>query len=163
VLDGNRLTGFVTPSDANRQEARSYFYLLLADVEVGLADLVRGHFDPVESAIGELSDGCREGVRERMERDCAQNLDADVVSYFLFSDLVKVVGKTSAIRLGYSRRQWDTLTGSLVDFRNWVMHPARSGVTAEYPIASLTGFDDRLTALSNSIHEHRDGTTGETR
>lgn len=94
VLEGNRLTGFVTPSDANRQEARSYFYLLLADVEVGLADLVRGHFNPVRSALAALSESGRTNVSGRMERDCQQNLDGDVVSYFLFSDLVKVIGKT---------------------------------------------------------------------
>jgi len=127
VLEGNRLTGFVTPSDANRQEARSYFYLLLSDVEVGLADLVRGHFNPVRSALAALSESCRTNVSGRMERDCQQNLDGDVVSYFLFSDLVKVIGKTEQIRLGFSRGQWDDLTGSLTNFRDWVMHPARSG------------------------------------
>lgn len=34
------------------------------------------------------------------------------------------------------------------------MHPARSGVTAEYSIDKLTNFDDRLTDLSNKIREH---------
>lgn len=159
VLEGNRLTGFVTPSDANRQEARSYFYLLLADVEVGLADLVRGHFKPVRSAMDELSEPCRREVNSRMERDCDQNLDGDVVSYFLFSDLVNVIGKTEELRLGFARKRWDKVTGSLVAFRNWVMHPARSGVTSEYSVERLTEFDDRLTELSSKIREHPGATT----
>lgn len=154
VLEGNRLTGFVTPADANRQEARLYFYLLLADVEVGLANLVRGHFKPVRSAIDKLSPSCRKGVSTRMERDCAQNVDGDVVSYFLLSDLVKVVGKTEEIRLGFTGGQWGGLTGSLVSFRDWVMHPARSDAATDYSIEKLTEFDDRLTELSNKIREH---------
>ncbi len=160
VLEGNRLTGFVTPSDANRQEARSYFYLLLADVEVGLADLVRGHFKPVGSAMKELSEPCRKEVDARMAKDCDQNLDADVVSYFLFSDLLNVINKTKPLRLRFGYNGWKSATGSLAGLRNWVMHPARSGVTSAYSAEKLIEFDDRLTELSSKIREHEGPTAG---
>jgi hypothetical protein len=147
VLDGNELTGFVTPSDANRQEARSYFYLLLAEVEVGLADVIRDHFVPVQSALAALPESCSAEVQRRMEADRGKNLDGDVVSYFLFSDLVKVIGRTTEIRPGYSRHQWEATTGSLVDFRNWVMHPSRTSMTSERSVAKLVKFNDRLNEL----------------
>ncbi len=77
VLEGNRLTGFVTPSDANRQAALSYFYLLIGEVEVGLARLIRGRFEPDE-AVGLLSPQCAQAVEARMADDRRKNLDADV-------------------------------------------------------------------------------------
>lgn len=153
VLEGNRLTGFVTPSDTNRQAARSYFYLLVAEVEVGLARLIHAHFQSVDEALNLLSENRRERIQERRKSDRQENLDADVVSYFDFCDLTKVAGRTEAIRLGFSRNKWDDVTGSLTDLRNWVMHPTRSGLSRTYTIARLIDFEERLIDLSNRIYE----------
>ncbi len=155
VLEGNRLTGFLTPSDANRQEARSYFYLLVAEVEVGLAHLIRDHFRPIEQALKVLPSGRQEKIEEKMRPDRSNNLDADPVSYFEFCDLTAVVGKTKDIRLGFSYKQWEKHTGSLVSLRNWVMHPVR-GFTPRFSIAQLVDFDERLTDLSERIHSRLD-------
>lgn len=151
VLEGNRLTGFLTPSDANRQEARSYFYLLVAEVEVGLAHLIRDHFRPVEQALKHLPPGRQEKIEEKMRRDRSDNLDADPVSYFEFCDLTTVVRKTDDIRLGFSCKQWEKCTSSLVGLRNWVMHPV-SCRTPKYLIEQLVDFDERLTDLLGRIH-----------
>jgi hypothetical protein len=100
-----------------------------------------------------LSSGGREGVEQRLDVDARHNLDADVVSYYTFSDLINVVGKTEDIRLGLSGSKWSDRTGSLVPFRNWVMHPARAGVTAQYSIEQLRNYDVRLFDLSERIRE----------
>lgn len=150
VLEGNRLTGFLTPSDANRQEARSYFYLLVAEVEVGLAHLIRDRFRPVEQALKLLPSGRQEKIEEKMRPDRCNNLDADPVSYFEFCDLTTVVGKTEDFRLGFSSKQWEKYTGSLVGLRNWVMHPV-SGLIPKYSMEQLVDFDERLTELSARI------------
>ncbi len=86
-----------------------------------------------------------------MGPDRCNNLDADPVSYFEFCDLTTVVRKTEDIRLGFSDKQWDKYTGSLVGLRNWVMHPV-SGFTRRFSIAQLVDFDERLTDLSERIH-----------
>jgi hypothetical protein len=151
VLEGNRLTGFLTPSDANRQEARSYFYLLVAEVEVGLAHLIRDHFRPIEQAAKVLPSGRQEKIEEKMRPDRCNNLDADPVSYFEFCDLMTVVRKTEDIRLGFSDKEWKRYTGSLAGLRNWVMHPV-SGLIPKYSIEQLVDFDERLTDLSERIH-----------
>ncbi len=151
VLEGNRLTGFVTPSDTNKQPVRSYFYLLVAEVEIGMANLVRRHFDPLPSVLRVLSAQRRAEVESRMLCDRRQDLDADVVSYFMFADLMKVVGKTEAIRLGFTGEQWKKAMGSLDSLRNWVMHPSKGSITAEYSIEGLVRFDERLLDLSERI------------
>ena len=83
--------------------------------------------------------------------DRRQDLDADVVSYFMFADLIKVVGKTQGIRLGFTGEQWKKATGSLDSLRNWVMHPSKGSITAEYSIEQLVKFDERLLDLSERI------------
>jgi hypothetical protein len=151
VLEGHRLTGFVTPSDANKQAARSYFYLLVAEVELGLASLIRDRFKPSSAAAALLSEDRRCAAENRMAKDRRRNLDSDVVSYFDFCDLLTVAAKTPSLRIGSpSRTHWEKRTGELVDFRNWVMHPTR-GLTCEYPIDDLISIDDSLTELAEAI------------
>jgi CBS domain-containing protein len=41
VLDGRQVTGFFVEADLNKQPARTYFYLLVASLEAGLARLLR--------------------------------------------------------------------------------------------------------------------------
>src|SRR3954464_7829528 len=42
LLRGQAIVGFVVPSDLNKQAGRGYFYLALAELELRLADYVRG-------------------------------------------------------------------------------------------------------------------------
>ncbi len=41
---------------------------------------------------------------------------------------------------------------SLDSLRNWVMHPSRASMTAEYSIKQLVEFDKRLVDLSERLH-----------
>lgn len=52
------LAGFVTPSDLDRHAARSYFYLLISDVEMALAGIVRHNANTPE-VVGRISDETR--------------------------------------------------------------------------------------------------------
>jgi hypothetical protein len=154
VLEGNRLTGFVTHADTNKHAARSYFYLLVSQVEVGLARLISSHFEAVDEALHLLAEDRRERIEARLRSDREKNLDADVVSYFEFCDLATVAGKTKAIRLGYSYNRWKSVTGSLTRFRNWVMHPC-SRTRETYTIAKLIDLEGRLIELSAGIRKAR--------
>jgi CBS-domain-containing membrane protein len=40
VVSGNALVGVVSPTDLNKQPVRTYFYLLLADLETGLVEFL---------------------------------------------------------------------------------------------------------------------------
>jgi predicted transcriptional regulator len=55
VVDGNQVTGVVTPSDLNRQAGRTYLYLLITDFESRLANSVRRIIGP-NSALKYLSE-----------------------------------------------------------------------------------------------------------
>ena len=152
VLDGRRITGFFVQADLNKQPARTYFYLLVASLEAGLAGLVRAWADGDEE---KLAAAMPVRVRYRAERASSEarseDVDADLVAYLLFSDLLRVVERIPELRraLGSSSAShWHDRTSSLVSLRNAVMHPARNLVGRErYRLVRLVELDATLRDL----------------
>ena len=93
-------------------------------------------------------------VRYRAERASSEarseDVDADLVAYLLFSDLLRVVERIPELRraLGSSSAShWHDRTSSLVSLRNAVMHPARNLVGRERSLVRLVELDATLRDL----------------
>jgi hypothetical protein len=141
VLEGREVTGFVTITDLNKQPARAYLYLVLAGLEIAMADLVRWRFgadqSPVLEALGKR-DQNSVGGRLRADRDA--DADADLVSYLGFKHLLRVIERDQALRKemgGLSKTRWRSVTWPLSDLRNDVMHPVSSFVSSTEDVAAL--------------------------
>ena len=164
VIDGREITGFVTVSDFNKQPARAYLYMLLATVEIGLADLLRRRFSTDQTQLlAFLSDDARQDVEEHYRADRALNLEGDFVSYLEFSQLLRIVGKHPSVRdgLGYrSRNAWDAEVGSIVDLRNEVMHPVRTLVSGKGGLVRVQGLEVRLRRIVSRTGLAISGDTG---
>lgn len=127
VVDGNRVTGVVTPSDLNRYAARTYLYLLLADFESQLANAIRRVVGP-EGATALLSDTGRNEVKARFEMLKEGDVEIDELAAMQLSDLVAIGKKQPSVRAGFgvdSASEWKALTGPVVRLRHAVMHPSR--------------------------------------
>jgi hypothetical protein len=48
-VEGRAVSGLVTPSDLNKQAGRTYYYLLVAAVEMNLAERIREYFADQEA------------------------------------------------------------------------------------------------------------------
>lgn len=142
VLEGREVTGFVTIWDFNKQPARTYYYLVLAGLEIAMADLVRWRYGKNQSnLIGFLGSRDAEQLMERVEMDRRANGDDDLVSYLNFKHLLRIFEKDRALRaeLGkYGRDQWNARTRPLGDLRNEVMHPVKTLVTKPDDMVALT-------------------------
>lgn len=127
VVDETGLTGFVTPSDLNKHPARTHFYLLLADLEMTMAEEARAHFPGPDGALKCLSEERRPIVLARHAANQSFNVDADVLTAFEFADLFVTMQKTSLHnKFGVdSPTSWRATGWQLVEFRNDVMHPTR--------------------------------------
>ena len=126
VVDGHRVSGFVTPSDLNRHPARAHFYLLLADLEMALARLVRGHFADLDDALALLHPQSQGVVRARFAADVKNDVETDVVTGMDLSHLLRVVGLTAELRarLGaHDEETWHAWTGGLRSLRDAVDAP----------------------------------------
>jgi hypothetical protein len=80
VLEGRDVTGFIAVSDFNKQPVRGYLYLLLARLEVGLAELVRRRFPDQRDALALLPPDGRAIVRDRFEGDRTAGEESELVA-----------------------------------------------------------------------------------
>jgi hypothetical protein len=148
VLDGHDITGFVTPGDLNKQPGRTYFFLLLAEVEINLAEIVRRLFRGAPSRQLELlGSRRRKKVLERFTLAEAADREPDYVAYFNLADLLSVVRRSADahVLLGVpSASAWDRATRSFVDLRNAVVHGVRDLVDAKRGPSELQTIDARL-------------------
>jgi hypothetical protein len=142
VLEGREVTGIVTIWDFNKQPARAYYYLVLAGLEIALADLVRWRYGKNQSnLIAHLGSRDTEDLNERMSRDRAGSGHGDLVSYLNFKHLLRVFEKDRALRseLGkYDPAKWTSMTKPLGELRNEVMHPVTTLVGSVEDMEALT-------------------------
>ena len=150
VLDGRDITGFVAPGDLNKQPGRTYFFLLLAELEIGLAEVVRRLFAAAPAQPLELLTPSRRGkVLEQFAKAAAADREPDYVAYFNLTDLLRVARRSSDMHRLLdipSGEQWERMTGAFVGVRNAVVHGVRDLVDAERGPADLQGIDQRLHA-----------------
>jgi hypothetical protein len=154
VLEGRDVTGFIAVSDFNKQPVRGYLYLLLARLEISLAELVRRRFASQEDALALLPSGGQAIVRDRYDDDRTADEESELVAYFDFSDLVEVVTEDSDLRQivsGQSRNGWSDYAGGLVQLRNDVMHPVRNAVLAKGGLIRLQGREQRIRGLIERV------------
>jgi CBS domain-containing protein len=155
VLDGRQITGFIVEADLNKQPARTYFYLLVASLEAGLAGLIREWMHGDEFVLlPVLSQAMRSRVLEMRAEAQSDDVDADLVAYFLFTDILRVIGHVPEMRsqLGVSSaKSWRKRTGALIGLRNAVMHPARDLLGPDRPVARLVELDALLRDLLRRV------------
>ena len=141
VIDGREITGFVTVLDLNKQPARAYLYLVIAGLEIALADLLRWRYGADQTAALELlGKRDQDSVRGRLGADREADADSDLVSYLGFKHLLRVIEADRPLRDamgGYSKTRWRSVTWPLSELRNDVMHPISSFVTHPDHVVTL--------------------------
>jgi len=153
VVDGQDISGIITPSDLNRQGARTYFYLLVADFEIRLAEAVRERFEDQADAIALLPTKRRHNVERLRERAAAGDIDSDAVAAMFLEDLLIIADRDSGIRddLGHVKSDdWDWANSHLVEFRNNIMHPVTQLLDDTTGLDRLIEKESRLRRLAGA-------------
>ncbi len=145
VLEGREISGVVTIYDFNKQPARAYYYLVLAGLEIALADLIRWRYGKKQTnLIAHLGSRDVEELNERMNRDRAGAGHEDIVSYLNFKHLLRIFEKDRALRMElgkFETNKWNSMTKPLGELRNEVMHP----------VTTLVGNVDDMRALTRNL------------
>ena len=136
VLERQEIGGLVTPADLNRIPARVFFYRLLAELEWGLAELVRERFDgDLEKAVSLLGPTRQKRVRCLSDKLRKSNAEITVLEATDLGDLMTIVRKTEELydSLGYpSGSQFKKALGAIPKhFRNPTMHTVRNLFSSE--------------------------------
>ena len=151
VLEGREITGGISIWDFNKQPARAYYYLVLAGLEIALADLIRWKYGNNQAnLIARLGSRDVEELNERMDRDRAGSGHEDVVSYLNFKHLLRIFEKDRALRMElgkYETNKWNSMTKPLGELRNEVMHPVKTLVGSVEDMRALTRNIETATTL----------------
>ena len=167
VTDNGEVVGLVHRSDFNKQAVRTYLYLWLSALEMGLAEFIRREIPDHDDWIPLLSDPRQVNVAGNLY--LAQRKKAELVAteYLDLSDLVGVVTKASGLDkemwriLGYnSKSQWSEATGPLVTLRNCIMHPVRTLVSDSDSVKRLVDCDAKLKVLVCKLRDYLFQTQG---
>lgn len=147
VLDGHTVSGFVTPSDLNKQLARTYFFLMIASLEVLLGSLIRSTYPDLEQALATLTPARADFARGRLLRDQKLNVALDLVAEMDLTDLLRVVAGTDRLRglVGHaSKTSFLAASRHLPDLRHSVMHPTRAFLGADRDVSALIAIESEL-------------------
>jgi hypothetical protein len=149
VLEGRLISGLVTATDLGRPAGRTYFYLLLSQLEIALADVVRYRFPEQRLALALLSDNRRAKHSELIVQLRQRDDFIDDVAALALVDLLTVVGKKRDLAHHFTGNwTWTALTSGMGSFRNDVMHPAKDFHKASNRgIRELIDYDSRLRHL----------------
>jgi hypothetical protein len=123
VLHRLELIGLVTPADLNKLPARTYFYNLIAELEIELVELIRVHFAGREDDLMQHID--QEG-RDKLQKKVEKSQhELDIFHVLNLSDIVNLIGVVEELRQALqvsSKSAFDKYLGGLVHFRNDIMH-----------------------------------------
>lgn len=148
IVDQQGLEGFVTPSDLERHAARSHFYLLIAGIEMLLAQIITDRVDR-STILARL----REDSRERWQLDVAVNGETNPAEYLYLQDLAELfLSLPEATDREGSADVTPTLT-EVCHFRPSVMHTNRPLIKGRNAaeLASLARRAETLTAMLTEL------------
>lgn len=128
TIGDNGISGFIVHSDLDRQQARTYFYLVVAGIEMLLSDIIRSVY-PESAVVDAMSPGQKKQYHKAKEA----NNDTHPVEYLYLRTLVELFVNVPSVKDGHTLNEGfiliDWLRG-LNKFRTLVMHPVCSIATS---------------------------------
>ncbi len=161
VFYRQEVIGIVTPADLNKLPARTYFYNLLAELEMTIAEIVRRQYDTEQDAILTLLDR-QDEIDTIKAQMAASDLSIDIVHSLNLSDLVNLARKDETFRqsLGFpTPKQVEKHMNGLVYLRNDIMHPVRLILDDYTGIEKLNERIQRALEILNRLTANGNGTS----
>lgn len=153
LLRGQTISGFVVPSDLNKQAGRSYLYLGLTALELRLADLVRG-LSRERDPLGALAPPAAKAVRKRLAERTAANVEADVVAELNLAHLFQIVGADAALLVQLevaTPEEWEELWKPVNELRKRIAHSVKPVLETHDEIGRLRQVDGTIHSLLSRL------------
>jgi CBS domain-containing protein len=157
TADTDGIAGFIVPSDLDRHSVRSYFYLLVAGIEMLLSEIVK-----YEVPEGQIITAMHPKQQNRYWQAHGKNNETHPVEYLYIGELVHLFLGTSS---GKDLSTWDRASTqqlrAVEKFRNSVMHPSCSIAATVTPsdaaelASSAEEIAHRLRKLALSLSNHQ--------
>jgi hypothetical protein len=157
TADTDGIAGFIVPSDLDRHSVRSYFYLLVAGIEMLLAEIVKNAVPE-----GEIITAMHPKQQIRYGQAHGINKETHPVEYLYIGELIHLFLGTPCSK---DLSIWDPASTeqlrAVEKFRNSVMHPSCSIAAKVTPsgaaelASSAEELADRLRKLALGLSSHQ--------
>lgn len=151
VVGGRRFSGLITPSDLNRQGSRAYLYLLIADFEIRLAEVIREVFEDEGAAVSSLDADARNRIEGRMRRYAERDVNSDAVAAMDLKDLLALAHTSASVRRRFdsvTSSDWEWAASELVAYRNAIMHLTVPVLDDRNGLSGLVELETRLSRMA---------------
>jgi len=156
IKEERNIIGIVTYADLNNRGVKLLFYPLLIELESLLSSLVRSKYDS-DSLLKRFGNVIRSESIGNWMKDRLKDVDAHLVEYLCFSELVEILGQDKELRdrLGFkSKSEVDKELRGLNELRNRVMHAPRSLIRSRDEVGRLNEWYHKLERILLSRMEY---------
>lgn len=128
LTQDQEVVGLLTVSNLNCRAVRVYLFGLVAEMETGLAKVVRSGLDQGCFEEEYVTGKMRSHLEEEYREDIEEGIDESITAYLHLSDLKEIICEHQLYgRLGYEEAgKFEDEIESLRSFRNTIAHPVRS-------------------------------------
>lgn len=153
VLKSSQIVGLVAPADLNQVQARASVYLLVANFEAALADLIRRELPDEERYKRHILKKHLKEAQKRQDQNKEDDIDLDILCYLYLDDLTAIVAGEEQLRRLFGLPDDDTAKDKL-NFRivrNPVSHPTSVFIASRNDIAEANDACERLIKFGQKI------------
>lgn len=154
VLQSSEVVGLVAPADLNKVPARASIYLLTAQFEAELINLVRTQLGEDEEELEKLLTNDRvKKLREDHDKAEKGDVNLSLFYHLYLSDLFTIVSKHGRLRtlLGFTSRSQVDKCLNFTDLRDRVSHLTGMLLTSRDELENINTACDTMIELSHKI------------
>lgn len=154
VFQEDQVVGLVTYADLNDAVARTALYLLISQLEIKLARLLRRHDKSSWAYVGHLSKRRQEKFAQLREEMAQKDVTHDPIEHFNLTDVFEAIRNEPDLRerLGFpSKSKFDKAKSGINKMRNTVVHSVRLVVDGVHGVASVNRRCARLEAMLSRL------------
>ena len=145
VVGAGDVLGFSVRSDLDRHAVRSYFYLLVARIEMQLSEIVKNSCKP--DVIADKIDG---RLKKAFAEARNEGQETSPVEYLYLKTLIKLFKGVDYDEPALWNEELSGLLNKIESFRNNIMHPNRS-LAASANTASIGRLPSWATEVSDAL------------
>lgn len=159
VLQSSQIVGLVAPADLNKVPARASLYLLTAQFESELAQLVRRELCEDEAELAKLlSDRRIQMLHDEHDKTRKGNLELNLFYHLYLADLFTIISKHPRLRdlLGFRSRYHADSRLDFTDLRDRVSHLTGMLITSRSELEKINLACETMTQLSYTMNKLND-------
>ncbi len=158
VLQSSKIIGLVAPADLNKVPARASIYLLTAQFEAELAQLVRDMLQEDEAILEQyLSADNIKKIRDEHTKAKAGDLGLSLYYFLYLADLMTIAARHEGLRqhLGLRSRSHADSEFDFADLRNRVSHLTGLLLTSRDELQLINAACSKIIRLSSMMNKSR--------